>query len=888
MTQYNRRLLPFLFLIAFVGVYYVWIIVWRNNEHMASWGGDLLSVSGSLISAVWLSIGAKNARRSKRVFWTLLAIGSFQYTIAEMIWWYNEQILRTEGYESNLVDIFYLLQVAFYLAAFAHMFTRLRSRSRLYKMIFDLLTTMTIAFTFSWHYLIGPVLGEGESDRITLLINLAYPASDLGLLVCGFALFWGANPYFYKKQQMLIFFSVILQAGADSSYLYMLSVDEYFSGSLVDPLFILCLLLIGYAGLLERAWEPAAEEAGTNQQVELPKMELSRTVLPYLSVIILFVLMIDEPNGVDAISIGTGLSILFIILRQMLIIRENRRLLHDLYAKTDELEASEQLYRSLFDYNPDAVYSLDLEGRFTSANSATTQLLGYPLDELMGSSIWEFADEQDLPKLMGRMDKLKQGEPQSDEITIRSRDGSSYALSLTSVPIKVRGRIVGIFGIGKDITVNKLNEKKITYLAYHDSLTGLLNRASFENRLTEAAEQAAAHEMFAVIFIDLDRFKTINDTFGHDFGDALLVSVAKRLRECLEERDSSCSIARQGGDEFTILIKGIPGVKEVKAIAENILYVLSKPYWIRGQEINNMPSIGISLYPLDGDTPVTLMKQADIALYEVKYSGKGSYRLYSEIDPYAQRFLRLERDLAHALDNRELLLHYQPQIDALTGKMTGAEALLRWNHPEYGLLYPGEFIPLAESSGYIVPIGEWVLRTACEQVKIWHSKDHHLKIAVNLSRIQFRQQDLVEMIGTILQETELDPAFLSLELTESTVMQADAIPKLKKLKAYGVQLSLDDFGSGFSSLSYLESFPLDKLKLAPEFAQKIESGVTSQTVVSSIIYLASQLNIEVIAEGVETERQAALLKQIQCSEMQGYLFGRPISAEELEYRLTHN
>lgn len=884
MALYIRKSLPVLFLAGFVAFYYGWIVVWRDNDSLATLGGDLLSILGSLISAVWLFIGARRAKREKRRFWALLSLGSFQYFIAELVWYFYEQVLAIEGYDSGLVDVFYLLQVAFYLAAFTFLFSRLRKGYKLYKLIFDLLIIMTIAFTFSWHYLIGPILGDAETTRLTLLVNLAYPVSDLGLLLCGFGLYWGAREYFTKGQALSIFFALIIQSVVDSLYLYMLSVNEYFSGSVVDPLFMLCLLLIGYGGLLEGDREPEESASVQPLQEEPPRIDIARTLIPYVNVLILFLFMIGNREGMDAFIIGTGFSILFIIVRQLLIIMENHRLLLDLYSKTDELEASEQRYRSLFDYNPDAVYSLDLSGRIGSANSATSALLGYSLDELNGRNIWDFVEDYERNGVAAHVEQVKLGEPQSFELTVRSRNGCTYALSLTSIPIKVRNRIVGIFGIGKDITENKRNEEKITYLAYHDALTGLANRAYFDDLLLEAVKDGRdTDEMFAVIFIDLDRFKNVNDTLGHDFGDALLVSVAARL---IQGKGDRISVARQGGDEFTLLARGVAGLDEVKDIAENILSTLSKPYRIHGQEIENKPSIGISVYPLDGDTPGALMKKADIALYEVKHKGRGYYRLYCESDPNAQRKLCLERDLDYALGNRELKLHYQPQIDVLTGRMTGVEALLRWNHPVFGLVYPGEFIHLAESSGHIVPIGEWVLRTACAQASAWHRSGHRLKMAVNLSPVQFQQHDLVGVIAAILEETSLPPSSLDLELTESSAIQSDAIAKLQKLKELGVQLSIDDFGTGFSSLSYLETFPVDKLKLAPVFARKIESGTANQTIISSIIHLAASLNMNVIAEGVETENQAAILKEIQCSEMQGYLFGRPVSAEEMESRLV--
>ncbi len=430
-------------------------------------------------------------------------------------------------------------------------------------------------------------------------------------------------------------------------------------------------------------------------------------------------------------------------------------------------------------------------------------------------------------------------------------------------------------------------EEKLNYLAYHDVLTGLPGRTLFHDRLVQAVTNAHRHgDKLGVLFIDLDHFKNINDSLGHYAGDMLLKQVAALFTACMREDDT---VARLGGDEFVVILASMASEDEALMVSQKILKLMTAPFTIEAHELFVTCSIGIALYPKDGDDAKTLLQSADGALYLAKNKGRNNAQFCTaEMNAKALERLTLESELRQAINRQEFLLHYQPRVDMVSGEITGMEALVRWQHPVQGLLYPTKFIPVAEESGLIVPLGEWVLRTACEQNKAWQLAGlKPVSIAVNLSARQFKQQDLVELVSSILQETELDPSYLELELTESMVMQnvEAAIATLTQFKVIGVKLSIDDFGIGYSSLNYLKHFPIGFLKIDQSFVRDITTNRDDAIIAKIIISMAHDLGLRVIAEGVETEEQKSFLCSHRCDEMQGYFFSMPLPAEEFEILL---
>ena len=427
-------------------------------------------------------------------------------------------------------------------------------------------------------------------------------------------------------------------------------------------------------------------------------------------------------------------------------------------------------------------------------------------------------------------------------------------------------------------------EETAQHQAYHDPLTDLPNRVMFNDRLTLALAHASRHrKMLAVLLVDLDRFKTIIDTLGHAMGDRLLRGVAERLHECLENGDT---LARQGGDEFVILLPQVNRADKAVKLAQRMLEALKPSFHFGSHELHITTSIGIALYPYDGEDTDTLLKNADTALYRAKEQGRNNYQLYTPaMNARAFERLALENSLRKALERREFLLHYQPQVQLLSGQITGTEALLRWQHPDLGLVYPAEFIPLAEETGLIVSLGEWVMRTACVQNQAWQRAGlPPMTVAVNLSARQFQHHDLVETVQRILKETEMAAQWLELEITESIAMQnADyTIVVLRELKDMGIQISMDDFGTGYSSLSYLKKFPIDTLKIDQSFVRDLNSDPSDAAIAKAVIVLAHSLKLKVIAEGVETQEQKNFLREHGCDVTQGYLFSNPLPAPLLE------
>ncbi|WP_216626234.1 EAL domain-containing protein [Paenibacillus plantarum] len=448
-------------------------------------------------------------------------------------------------------------------------------------------------------------------------------------------------------------------------------------------------------------------------------------------------------------------------------------------------------------------------------------------------------------------------------------------------------QIMGAFAQFRDITERYHTQKQINYLAYHDDLTGLPNRRFFTRHIDELLKHGVEEQsIFAVMFLDLDSFKKINDTLGHNNGDALLKLVAERLKTCCHAPNQL--VSRMGGDEFTILMQEMTDHIEAIHVAEVIIKAFEKPFAVDGYEFYITASIGIAFYPQDGRDGEMLMKNADIALYRMKEDGKNSYTIF-EPSPNSSGIerLTLENSIRKALRLEEFVLYYQPQIDMLTGRIIGTEALVRWNHPTLGLVPPGKFIPIAEETGLIVPLGEWVLRTACIQNQIWKEKGYApMSVSVNLSSRQFSKQNLVKTITEILLETNIDPQYLELEITESMTMNVEvAIEVLGRLKELGIQICIDDFGTGYSNLYYIKLFSIDRLKIDQSFVRDIMTDSNDADIVATIIAMAHNLGIDVIAEGVETKEQLDFLRSQNCHEVQGFYYHPPLPVEQIEQLL---
>lgn len=551
-----------------------------------------------------------------------------------------------------------------------------------------------------------------------------------------------------------------------------------------------------------------------------------------------------------------------------------------------ELEKSLSLQCATLESTADGILVIDRQGNIASFNQKFLQMWRIP-ESLIASGNYR----QALRLAMRELEAPKQYLATIRELYINPdthiydaiafKDGRVF--ERYSQPQCIGGEIVGRVWSFRDVTAHKLAEAKIRHQALHDLLTNLPNRVLFNERLSQALTQAQkSGSKLAVCFLDLDRFKIINDTLSHAVGDQLLQSVAQRLTQCLRDSDT---LARWGGDEFTLILPEITDTKEVAQIQDRILAAFKLVFEIENYQLHISPSIGIALYPIHGKDAETLIKNADAALYIVKSQGRNHYQFYhSAINSGSSELLILENSLHYALDGQEFEVYYQPQVNVTTGEITKIEALLRWRHLKLGLVPPEKFIPLAEETGLIVPIGEWVLKTACAQNKLWQDTLGlpSLSVAVNLSVRQFQQPNLVNIVTQILSETKLSPQCLELEITESIAMQNVEFTKkiLSELYDLGVSISIDDFGTGYCSLSYLKNFPINCLKIDRSFVRDLSDDNHDAAITTAIIALAHGLKLAVVAEGVETEEQRNLLRVLDCELMQGYLFSRPLSAED--------
>jgi diguanylate cyclase (GGDEF)-like protein/PAS domain S-box-containing protein len=565
-----------------------------------------------------------------------------------------------------------------------------------------------------------------------------------------------------------------------------------------------------------------------------------------------------------------------------------RRALQEKNVREQRKRTEQELQLTQFsvEHASDAVFWVDPCGRFVYANQAGCHSLEYSREELLSLSV------SDVDPLVAQQgwglfwEEIKTRRSITFEAQHRTKEGRSFPVEITANYLEFDGREYS-FSFVRDITERKAAEARIKFLAYSDALTGLPNRRLLQDRLTMALASARrrGHKV-ALLFLDLDRFKSINDSLGHSAADLLLQEVAQRLAACGREQDT---IARIGGDEFLIVLTGLKDATDAAVAAERLMDAIVGEYSIQGQALHLTCSLGISIFPEQGTDTETLIKNADTAMFNAKESGRNGFRFFTQdIDNQALERLTLENSLRLAMDKEELFLVYQPQMDLATGRIIGLEVLLRWRHPKFGLVPPDKFIPIAENCGVIVPIGEWVMRTACSQARKWQESGlPAVRLAVNVSAVQFRRQGFSECVRRVLRETDLAPQYLELELTESLLL-ANAevnLSVIKELNAIGLALAIDDFGTGYSNFGYLKQFRVSKLKIDGSFIRDLAVNPDDAAITAAIISMAKSLRLKVIAECVEDEAQMSFLRAHHCDEVQGYYFSKPLAVDEVANKL---
>lgn len=773
------------FITIYIITYYVWLIYWKDYKQIMVLGGDIFSMLGSLIASISLFFILKKLRGIYKKFWVLIFLATCAYTIGEVVWNYYELILGITVPYPGLPDLFYILSPVLELTAITYIIFKERSFSNL-RILFDILITITVATTLCWVFIINPTLNQKEIPFSMLFISVFYPVMSLGELFGMLSILFLNKPILSSSVLRWLIAALSVRIFADLAYTYSTLNNVYYSGILYDPLWILAILLYILAALTYEEFQENDERNNFKYRKRICSLgQMIKIFVPYISVNILFMIMIYRLDNIDTIVIGCTICIFLVIIRQLNIIFENQSLIKRLSSLNEDLERKvKQRTEELFEKN--------------------TRL------------------------------------------------------------------------------ITALNDME--YMAYHDSLTGLTNRRLFEDKLSKEIVKASSNnKKIAVLFLDLDSFKNINDTLGHTFGDLLLQNVAKRIKECISENDI---ISREGGDEFTILLTRIDKYEDAIYVAKKIQNNILKSFIINSIDVQITASIGVSIYPDHDVTVENLIKYADIAMYRAKENGKNSIEVYlPKMKDIISKKMLLENALRKAIDKNEFLVYFQPQININTRNLIGVEALIRWNSNELGMVSPAEFIPLAEESGLIIPIGEWILKTSCEQLILWHNQGFQpFKISVNVSHIQFKSEDLVQVVRRIIKETNIDPKFIELEITESVAMFNEEliISKLNQLKNLGVQIAIDDFGTGYSSLSYLKKFPVDTLKIDQTFIRDMVMNNESLSLVAGIISMAHNIRFKVIAEGVETNQQLMYLGDVGCDVAQGYLFSKPLPANELQ------
>ena len=756
------------------------------------------------------------------------------------------------------------------------------------KFFFDATTVLLGGGIAIWHLVLVPTAISGANDALATFYNLIYPLGDVLLLVGLTTVLLRRQPDGHRAAARLLIGGLVVYTVSDLINDLVLQQIGYLGVAWTDIVFMAAYCLLVWGMYLYGNPAPVPATAPEEEKEEVQPF----SPLPYAALLAVTGLLLRDALSAPGenwslLALGeVGLTLL-IVTRQITAVRENARLVSDRAARDNEAR-----FRSLVQHSSDVIAVVDPTGggniRYISPSA--TRVLGYANGALVGKPLTSLMHPEDAVRVEAMLaDSWSQtGVTAPVEWRVRHQDGrwlyvEAVATNLVHEPT-VRGVVVNT----RDITERKSLEAQLVHQAFHDPLTGLANRALFLDRVTHALAVTARYGRLpvAVLFLDLDNFKTVNDSFGHVPADQLLAAVARRLVDAVRLSDT---VARLGGDEFAILLEDASGTMSPSTAAERITASLREPFLVEGKEVFVTSSIGIAVAGADL-SPSDLLRNADTAMYQAKASGKGHHEVF-EARMHAETLerLELESELRRALDRNELSLRYQPIVTLGTGAVAGMEALVRWEHPRRGTLTPAQFIPLAEETGLIVPIGQWVLGEACRQAKRWQTRYRRavpFTMTVNVSGHQLQHGGMAETVRAALAEHRLDPTTLVLEITESVLMQQTEVmlSRLRTLKALRVRLAIDDFGTGYSSLSYLKRFPIDILKIAKPFIDDVggSGGLTDSALARAIIGLGDTLKLQTIAEGIEAPAQLAELRNLGCELGQGYFFARPLSAEGME------
>jgi diguanylate cyclase (GGDEF)-like protein/PAS domain S-box-containing protein len=864
-----------------------WLLVAGTSTQTVSNIGlsfvPLVAASACFVRA-WARTG--RMRRS----WALLGCSCLAWGIGQVIWTWYESWLGREVPFPSLADAGYLIAVPLASAALLMLPAAPLRLAGLLRTILDGVVVAASLFCISWILVLGPLFETGGDGLLRTAIGLAYPIGDVvTITILLFAMMRARLGGEANRHHLhLIGLGLVAIAVADSGFVYLTGQASYASGSIIDIGWF-----AGFAVIFAAARHPERPSLSAEGR-EVPTF--SSVGLPYVPVVVaagtvLFEQLRGQPLGV--VPILTLMTVfLLVVLRQILTLVENLTLLHTLEerveSRTAELRRGEERFRSLVQNSSDVVTIAEVDSTIRYQSPSAGKVFGHDHEALIGTPLASLVASSEQVRFLSALREAA-ARPQSTviaEFRIRDSSGDLRPAEITITNLLDDPNVAGLVLNTRDVGDQKRLEKELTYQAFHDSLTGLANRALFKDRIGHAlARQRRRPHPLAVLFLDLDRFKAINDSFGHASGDALLVAVGDRLRVCVRADDT---VARVGGDEFAVLVENMTGDAEVKFVADRIHEAFRDPFLVEGREVVVAASVGIAISQLAEETADDLLRNADLAMYRAKSDGGGASRRYApEMHAGLLERLNLESDLRHALSRDELYLEYQPIIDLRTGRVSGAEALVRWRHPVRGIVSPLTFIPVAEASGLIAPIGEWVLHKACQEARRWQDLvpgGKPISISVNLSARQLQSQDLSSLVHHALIEAGLHPSQLILEMTETILIEQtdEILAVLHEVRQLGVRVAIDDFGTGYSSLSYLHRFPVDILKIDRAFVERLTSELAEASLAGSIVRIGQGLGLTTVAEGVEDYAQLQALRHMGCDLAQGFHFSRPLSAERIE------
>ena len=884
----NRRL--FIVLIGWAGFslfFAAWLFFHWGGSGLTQRFDNIAETLAALGAAAACGIAAWRHRRRSRLAWALIGASALSWGIGQAIWSYYELVAGRQVPFPSFADLGYLGAVPLAIAGVLCFPSAPSRATSLLRTILDAVLTAGSLFIISWATVLGTVYRTGSGGLLAQLITLAYPAGDIViativLIVASRAARVNRLPF------LLLAGGLIANLLADSAFAYLTTTNAYGTGNPTDTGWFAGYLLIAIASLWAVRARTATQVAsdGTTSRIWL--------ALPYAPIAAAAIVAVYQevlPGALDSVVFWSLMAVIVgVVVRQYLMLTDNQLLNRRLEANAADLAKREEHFHALVQNSSDVITLIGRHGGIRYQSASVERILGYREDELVGKSFGDLVHPDDRTHVLRKIDEAINivGPPIATECRLRRVDDSYCPAEVTITNLLELPAVRGLVLNTRDVSERKALEEKLTHQAFHDSLTNLPNRAAFRIGLDHALH-GTSEGRIAVLFLDLDDFKAVNDTLGHDVGDQLLVAVGARIASTLRPGDT---VARLGGDEFAVLLKKMEDERIASRVAERITRQLVPPFAIDGREISIRASIGIAGLVSGQEAADELIRNADVAMYIAKARGKARFVQYeASLANAAIERMELENDLRIALEEKQFVLQYEPVIMLESGAIHSAEALVRWNHPRRGVLAPADFIALAEQSGLIVELGRWVLQQAARDGRRWQVRYPSvpaLQISVNLSGRQLERPELIKEIVDAVDAAGLDPQSLILELTES-VLLADTEPvarTLQELRGMGYRLALDDFGTGYSSLGHLRDFPVDIIKMDASFVSGIGRGIADGAILRAIIGLANTLGLMTIGEGIERQDQLAALNAMGCTAGQGFYFSKPLEYEEMDALLA--